>query len=159
MSKVCTKSLDIDKQEIEFTFADGEIMILPVGQLSDEIKINLMMHGGSQKGGDSYASSGGVLADAKASLKRIIDNLIAGNWTAGRSDGETKPRTTELAAALASIKGVDYETAQSAVEAADEAKRKAWRSHPRIKAAIASMRAEKAAAKAAAAEQTEISLD
>jgi hypothetical protein len=117
------------------------------------------MHGASQKLGDSYASAKGSVADGVASLKRTIDTLTSGNWTAGRSDGETKPRTTELAQALAEIKGVDIATAQAAVENADEDKRKAWRGHPKVKAVIASIRAAKAAAKLAKAEDEDVDLD
>jgi len=159
MAKFCDKTLDLDKQTIEFTFQDGSTITADIGSLLDEIKLQLMMHGASQKLGDSYASAKGVVADGVASLKRTIETLAAGSWTAGRSDGETKPRTTELAAALAEIKGIDIATAQAAVENADEDKRKAWRAHPKVKAVIASIRARKAAEKLAKVEEEDVEID
>lgn len=158
MAKFCDKQLDLDTKQIEFTFSDGQTIVADIGELSAEVQLQLMMHGASQKLGDSYASAKGNIAEAITSLQKTLDNLKAGNWTAGRSDGETKPRTTELAEALSRIKGVDLAAAQAAVEAADEDKRKAWRAHPKIKAVIAAIRAEKAQAKAAKADDEDFDI-
>lgn len=152
MAKFCDKQLDLDAKVIEFTFSDGTVITADIGSLSAEIQLQLMMHGASQKLGDSYASAKGNVSEGVASLQKTIETLQSGSWTAGRADGETKPRTTELAEALARIKGIDIAAAQAAVEAADEEKRKTLRSHPKVKAVIAAIRAEKAARKAEKAE-------
>lgn len=151
MAKFCDKQLDLDAKTVEFTFESGDVRVLDLTRVSEETLLRLALHGASQKGGDSYASAKGNTAEALASLDKVIDNLYAGLWTAGRGEGEAKPRTTELAEALARIKGVDIATAVAAVENADEDKRKAWRGHAKVKAVIAQIRAEKAAAKLAKA--------
>jgi hypothetical protein len=156
MVAFCTKEIDLDKKSIDFTFSDGSTRTLDVDALPEEIKTRLMLHGASQKGGDSFAGAKGDTKEALASLDKVIETLVSGSWTASRGDGETKPRTTELAQALAQLKGVTLEVAQAAVEAADEDKRKAWRGHPKIKAVIASLRAAKAEAKAARSEEAAI---
>lgn len=158
MAKFCDKQYDLDTLTVEFTFNDGTVRSVDLRSLPEEIQNRLMIHGMLQKGGDSYASVKGNTAEGIANLDKVIKNLQDNNWTAGREEGEAKPRTTELAEALARIKEVDIATAQAAVEAADEDKRKAWRSHAKVKAVIAQIRAEKAAAKLAKADTADVDL-
>lgn len=155
--KFCEKDFDLDTGEVSFAFGNGETVKVIVDLLPDDMKRTLMLHGMSQKGGDSYAGAKGNFAEGIANLKEVIAALQAGQWNGGR-DGEGKPRLGELSAAIARVKGVSLEDATAAVTAAYEAgetgaeKLKTWRAHPKIKAAIAAIRSEKAQKELEAAE-------
>lgn len=138
----CKKDFDLETGEVFFAFGDGETISANVYEYQDKIQKRLMLHGAIQKGGDSYAGAKGNYSEAKASLREVLDNLKAGEWRGSREDGQ--PRIGDLAEAIARVKGIKLATATTAVEAASEDKRKEWRAHPRIKAAIAQIKAEKA---------------
>lgn len=149
--KFCDKSSE--GTVASFTFGDGTVLSLDVSNLSEEIQTELMLHGALQKIGDSYAGAAGDYAYAKAQAEKVIQNLIDGVWKAAREAGEAKPKSGELVQALAEIKGLEVEAVAAAVEAMDDERRKAVRSHPAVKAKIAEIRARKAneaAAKAGA---------
>jgi hypothetical protein len=160
-TKFCDKDADSDTGVVSFQFGDGTKMEINVDSLPTDIQRTLMLHGMLQKGGDSYAGAKGNFAEAKANLQAVFETLISGQWTGGR-DGEGKPRLGELSAAIARVKGIKLEDATAAVNAANEsgeegqAKIKTWRAHPKIKAAIAAARAEKAQAEAEAQEGGEL---
>ena len=157
-AQFCKKDYDLDTGVVSFSFGDGETIEVNVNELPANIQSTLLLHGMSQKGGDSYAGAKGNYAEAKSSLRSVIEALQAGNWGTGR-EGEGGPRLGELSAAIARIKGIELDVASAAVEKADEAKRKEWRAHPKIKAVIAQIRAEKAqAALEAAAESGDVTL-
>lgn len=147
--KFCSKDYDLDTGMVSFAFGDGKSFEVNVDELPSDIQRTLMLHGASQKIGDSYAGAKGNFAEAQANVQAVIEALKAGQWTGGR-DGEGKPRLGELSAAIARVKGIPLEDATAAVNAANEsgdegqAKIKTWRAHPKIKAAIAAARAEKA---------------
>jgi len=148
-AKFCSKDYDLDTGVVSFEFGDGVKVEVNADELPADIQRTLMLHGLSQKGGDSYAGAKGNYAEAQANLSSVIDSLKQGQW-AGARDGEGKPRLGELSAAIARVKGISLEDATAAVTAANEsgdegqAKIKTWRAHPKIKAAIAAARAEKA---------------
>lgn len=148
-SKFCSKDVDLDTGVVSFAFGDGETITVNVDELPADIQRTLMLHGMSQKGGDSYAGAKGNFAEAKANLKAVIEALQQGQWSGGR-DGEGKPRLGELSEALSRIKGISLEDATAAVTAAHESgdegqeKIKTWRAHPKVKAMIAQIRFEKA---------------
>lgn len=170
--KFAEKDFDLDTGEVIFSFGNGTELKLDVNSLSPEIQKRLMFHGTLQKIGDSYAGAKGDFSKAIESARSVIEQLQSGEWRAARGEGEGRPRLGELSEAIARVKGVSVEEATTAVTAAaaldgDEAARaagaeklKAWRAHPKIKAAIAAIRAEKAQAEAdAAGGDDEISLD
>jgi len=149
--KFCDKSSE--GTTASFTFGDGTVLSLDVSNLTEEIQTELMLHGALQKIGDSYAGAAGDYAYAKAQAEKVIQNLVDGVWKAAREAGESKPKSGELVQALAELKGLEVEAVAAAVEAMDEERRKAVRSHPAVKAKIAELRARKAneaAAKAGA---------
>lgn len=151
----CKKSWDTNGVGA-FVFGNGTTVSLDVNELSADQQFNLMMHGLMQKCGDSYASAKGDFALGVASVQKVCDQLLNDQWVASRaSGGEGKPRSSELALALANIKKLDIAAVTAAVDAATDEQRKAWRKHPAIAAEIARMRAEKAAARAKAAETTD----
>lgn len=148
--KFCDKSSE--GTVASFSFGDGTVLSIDVANLSEEIQNELMLHGALQKIGDSYAGAAGDYGYAKAQAEKVIQNLLDGTWKAQREAGEAKPKSGELVQALAEIKGLELEAVAAAVEAMDDERRKAVRSHPAVKAKIAEIRARKAneaAAKAA----------
>ena len=155
--KFCDKDYDLDTGVCEFNFGDGEQIVVNVDELPADIQRQLTLHGMCQKGGDSYAGAKGNYAEAKANLRQVIANLASGSWGSA-GEGEGKPKLGELSQAIARIKGIDLTVATAAVEKADDAKRKEWRAHPKIKAAIAQLRAEKAQAELDKAEATELDI-
>ena len=140
---IATKSLDFDTKSVEFNFSDGTIRTVKLADFSKDIQLHYALHGISQKGGDAYASAKGDVAAAIASFDAVIAQLMSGEWRAARAEGEAKPRTTELAAAIARIKGQTIEEVSAALAAATEEQRKTLRSNERVKAVIAVLRAEK----------------
>ena len=117
-----------------------------------------MLHCACQKIGDSDAGVKGNYAEGIQSAKDVIAQLGAGEWRAGRDDS-ARPRLAELAGAIARIKGVELVKAEAAVQAASEDQRKEWRSNAKVKAEIAKMRAEKAAAALEAAGEQVLNID
>lgn len=144
--KFCKKEYDLDTGVVSFAFGNGETVELDTKEYSEQIRNQLMLHGISQKGGDSYAGVKGNYAEAIANLKEVHENLKQGVWKAAPGEGDARPRLAELAEAIARLKSVPLDKATSAVEAATDDQRKEWRSNAKVKHAIAQIRAEKAAA-------------
>lgn len=145
--KFCEKEYDVDSGVASFTFGNGEALELNVEELPADTQKTLMLHGLIQKVGDSFAGAKGDFAAALEAAARVIEQLKEGKWTAGKgAGGEAKPRVTELAEAIARLKGIPVAQAIELVAAADDEKRKTLRGNARVKAAIAQIRAEKAQA-------------
>lgn len=130
-------------------FGNGEQLTLDVSTLDEGIQNELMLHGALQKIGDSYAGAAGDYAFAIANAKKVINNLVSGQWKAAREGGTAAPRTGELAEAVARIKGMEVADAQALVDGLSDEQRKAVRGKDAVKAEIAKIRYEKAVAKAA----------
>lgn len=143
--KFCDKEYDLDTQIGTFTFGNGKVLSFDLAKVSEAIRLQLAMHGASQKIGDSFAGVKGNFAEGVGNAQETIDQLYAGVWKAARED-DARPRLAELAEAIARIKQVPIEVATKAVEAGNDDQRKAWRSNAKVKAVIAQLRAEKAAA-------------
>jgi hypothetical protein len=143
--KFCDKEYDMDSGIVTFTFGNGEVVTCDSNQIPEDTRKQLMLHGISQKVGDSFAGVKGNYAEGIGNAKDTVTQLLAGVWKAARED-DARPRLAELAEAIARIKQVPLEAATKAVEAGTEDQRKAWRSNAKVKAVIAQLRAEKAAA-------------
>jgi tRNA(Ile2) C34 agmatinyltransferase TiaS len=149
MAKVATKSLDLEKGTVEFVFEGSDPIIVALKDFTEETQLHAALHGLSQKLGDSYASAKGVVADAKAMFEAVLHQLKNGDWRAARGEGEAKPRTTELAMAIARIQNKGVEEVAANLLKATEDQLKTLRSNERVKAVIQVLRAEKAAIKLA----------
>lgn len=143
--KFCDKEYDLDTGVVTFTFGNGTVIELDSNKLGEDMRKQLMLHGISQKVGDSFAGVRGNFVEGVGNAQDTVDQLLAGVWKAARDD-DAKPRLAELAAAIARIKDVPLEQATAAVEKGTDDQRKAWRSNAKVKAVIAQLRAEKAAA-------------
>jgi hypothetical protein len=144
--RFCNKEYDADTHTLIFAFGNGTTVEWDLNKVPAENQAKLLVHGASQKGGDSYAGAKGNYTEGIADLQAVIAAVNAGEWSPGRGDSEARPRLADLAAALARVKNLPLEQATAVVEAADDDKRKTWRAHPRIKAAIAAIKSEKAQA-------------
>lgn len=151
--KFCDKEYDMDTGLLELTFGNGKKLEFDSNKISDEMKKQLMLHGASQKIGDSFAGVKGNFVEGIQNAQDTIDQLYAGVWKADR-EGDARPRLAELAAAIARIKNVALEQATAAVEKGTDDQRKQWRSNAKVKAVIAQIRAEKAAEALAESEKS-----
>lgn len=134
-------------------------LTVDVGQFSDEVKFDAMIHGFKQKYGD--AESGGTAAEKYAMVQRIVEAHHAGAWdvAAGARDN-----SAIILEAVARVKGVPLEQVVAAADALGderEATIKEWGTNLKIKAMIASIRAERAtaAAEEAEADEDDIEID
>lgn len=147
--KVAAKGYDVETGTLEVVFTNEEQLNICLDDLSADIVRQLAMHGLSQKVGDSYSSVKGDVQAAFEAAKKTIEQLSSGEWRVAKAAGEGSGRVGELAEAIARLKNVDVKKAAAAVANASEDMVKAWRANASIKAAIAEIRAEKAAARAA----------
>lgn len=146
--KFCEKEYDMDTGVCHFTFGNGTELQLDTNTLTEDIQLNLRLHGAVQKVGDSFSGVKGNFAEGIANAQGVIEALKAGNW--GVERGDARPRLAELAQAIAKLKNAPLEKATLAVESANDEQRAAWRSNPAVKHAIQEIRLE--AAQAALAE-------
>lgn len=153
---------------IQFTFDDESTQEFNAKNCSEQTNLRAMIHGYSQKIGDSYAGAAKAegmtpLAFAKLAVKETIAQLYAGEWKAPRVAGE---KVSDLAIALSRLTGKTLEEAHAFVERAgkeapadgqdeeevteDERKafNKVWRSKGKVAAMLANIAAEKAAERA-----------
>lgn len=133
---------------ILFTFDDGTTEAFDASKVSGNIAARLALHGASQKIGDSYAGAKddpSPIEYAKAAVRETIAQLYAGDWRATVAAG---PRTPDLAVALSRLSGESIEASVEFVGTLDDDQKKVWRAKPAVKATLAAIAAEKAAAKA-----------
>ncbi len=157
--KFCVKDWDPDEmgEVVQFKFANGTTLEIDCSELNESMRQHLMLHGASQKIGDSFAGVKGNFQEGIANAQAVIDQLRNGEWTGDREGGG--PRLAELAEAIARIKSVDVEKARGAVERATKEERDGWRSNAKVKATVAAIRAEKAAAALEKAGETEVNIN
>jgi hypothetical protein len=134
---------------IQFTFEDNTVQTIDVNALNEDTKFRALVHGISQKVGDSYAGAKAEenpLAFAKQSAEETIAQILRGEWRAASSGGG--PRVTDLAVAFSRVTGKTVEECVEYIGTLDEAQTKELRGKAKVKAALAAITAEKAIAKA-----------
>lgn len=134
---------------IQFTFEDNTVQTIDVNALSDDTKFRALVHGISQKVGDSYAGAKAEenpLAFAKKAAEETIAQILRGDWRAPSAGGG--PRVTDLATALSRVTGKPLEESVEYVGTLDDTQTKELRGKAKIKAMLAAITAEKAVAKA-----------
>lgn len=138
-------SKSVSDTAVTFEFATGEVEEVSPKNFSAEIQKQLMLHGLSQKLGDSYS---GEDADKCHSIfGGVLKNLVDGNWSA-RAGGGGAPRISQLAEALARETNESVEKCVGILSAMDDDKKKAVRAHPAIQVQLSEIKLEKAAADA-----------
>lgn len=151
------KALNLETGTITITFDDTESRTFDSNELSDTIRERLMIHGLSQKLGDSYSgtksvreSGGDPIAFAKENVSGVWDSLLEGEWSVR---GEGSARVTYLIRALSEFKDKTVEEVIRAIEGKDDKWKKSTSAHPAIAAIIARLKSEDAIEKAAKLEQ------
>ncbi len=129
---------------VTFEFATGEVEEVSPKDFSADIQKQLMLHGLSQKLGDSY--SGEDADKCHGIFTGVLKNLADGSWTARAGGGA--PRISQLAEALARETGETVEKCVETLAAMDDDKKKAVRSHPAIQVQLSEIKLEKASADA-----------
>lgn len=151
------KTVDLESKTVTFDFDDGATpVVFELGRCSKAMLVQLALHGGSQKGGDSYASAKKVCADtdidpvawSREQVEGVIDQLYNDDWTV-RVPGAGV--ATDLATALAEAVNCEMSEAIARLSEASKEDRAALRKHPDIAAVLARIKSERASAKADAA--------
>lgn len=135
-------------------FTNGELRDIHAEDVPEDISICAKWHGLGQKFTDEYATIKSV-TDAIEKFDDLYSRVILdGKWVSER--GEGGPRTTDIATAVFNVKQRDgtlapdetIETIAARYRADDVARDRA-QAYPPVKAEIAKIRADRAAAKAA----------
>ena len=146
MAKIATKAVSTESKTVTIDFVNGEQVVYDLGSYSEEIILQLALHGASQKGGDSYSGESDVdVAVGKA--KAVAERLASGTFNAVR-EGTGSGRITDLAAALAALTGREVSEAVAVIEDMDKDTRAKLRKDPSVKAKMLQISAERAAAAA-----------
>ena len=138
----------VGESTITFAWADETSTVVDLDTLPEAIKQRAMIHGLSQKLGDSYSGAAGDVGRAKAMFDETLSALQDGDWNrqgGGFSSGGI------WVEALAQAAGVTVEEALEKWNAMDDAEKAAVRKHPQVKLAKAEIEMERAKAKAAEA--------
>jgi hypothetical protein len=144
MAKIATKVKSV--QGVEFRFEDKSKTVLAcqLDELNEDIVRELAVHGLAQKVGDAYSGADNP-TEAIAAAREVWGNLTRGVFN-GRSSGTGGI----VAEAVARIKGISVEDAAAAIGGLDEDALDALKKNARVKAMIAVIKGERAAAKAGA---------
>ena len=134
-----------DKGTIKFVLGNGQQVYVQEADISPENRYRLMIHGASQKLGDSCSafSKDMNFAAAFAELQELAELLKTPDWSRKR-EGAGKQATEDLIEALAKLKKQDAEVVRVAVERADEATRKKWAKNSTVDAEIQAIRKRRA---------------
>lgn len=141
------KEIREDGNGVNFNFSNGEVLECTLDSIPEEVQKHLMLHGLSQKVGDSYAGMDTV-EECLETASAMFERLVKGEWTAARQSSGT-PKTSQLFEALVRcMPNKSAEEIQTLLENMDDEKKKALKKHAQVAAAIAEIQAERAAEKA-----------
>lgn len=154
------KTVDLENRTVTFEVGD-ETRVFELDKVSDEMKTQLMLHGASQKIGDSYAGAKSAVEGSDMTVEEYtlnavetgIDQLYNNDWSI-RTGGAGGPRVTDLARAIAEATNADVQAVAEKLADTDADTKKALQADPAIKPILARIRAERAAEKAKEAEES-----
>lgn len=145
-----TKATDLTQAGVTWSWEDGTETNVLLEDLSQNIVLELAMHGLSQKLGDSYASAMTV-AEAKEKFNATLANLKAGMFNGARASGGTGGQDAIVLHKL--MEGSKtLEECQAAVKGWDKATKAQFNKRPDVKLAKAEIKLAAEKAKAAAIE-------
>lgn len=135
---------------ITFDMEDGkDPIVFDTSKLDQTAVTRLMLHGASQKIGDSAANAAkqeNPVAWAREQVQATVDQLYGmksfADWRAASGGGG--PRVTDLAVALSRLTGKPLEAVVELVEGLTDDQKKEYRAKAKVKAMLASIAAEKA---------------
>ena len=145
---------DVPAGTVTFTVMGGKPIVASLAKIPKEVQQHLMVHGLAQKIGDAITSaqaeakeSGADMAGAgNSTAVAEIDKLVRGVWAERTSTGGI------LVLALSRIMKKTEDEVRAALAKKSEAEIEKYEADSRVKAQIATIRAERAAAKAKGAE-------
>jgi hypothetical protein len=145
MANNATKFLQVvsDESTIRFVLGNGKEIICRPDDMDAAIQRAAMFHGFNQKIRDAAAgfSKDTDFTGAFNAMGNVLETLESGLWNAkGGASGES-----DLAAAVAMLKGIDIEKASAIVRGLDDDQLKTLRGKPSVKAKILEIKAERAA--------------
>lgn len=146
-ASIATISIDSEQAAVAIAFTDGDKRTIALSDLSEDMQLQLALHGLNQKVRDSYSGFGTKYGDqavdmAKSAVDRTIETLKAGEWSARQGGGGA--RVSIWVEALAEVMSIDVgEAAQRYADLGKEAKA-AVRGHPDVKRAKVRLEAERA---------------
>ena len=143
--KKVSKNIREDLSGVDFEFADGSELAVDVKDLPEDIQKHLLLHGVSQKIGDSY--SGENAENCFTIAESVLKSLKDGNWST-RSGGAGGPRISQLAEALSRATGEEVSDCVAKIAEMSDEEKAGLRAHSTIKAKIAEIKLEKARADA-----------
>ena len=147
MAKVASKI--VGDGFVRFEFADGEFLQCTLDKIaSADVMARLALHGISQKVGDAYAGAESI-TEARALATSVWNNLVSGLWAVKATRGG------KIVEALHRITKQPLDLCLEKFAGMSEDKKKALRKHPDIKRALAEIEAERAAALAEAASNSD----
>jgi len=136
---------------VEITFTDGRSVYVDLDELPDGIRLELLAHGLSQKLGDSYASAKGNIDFAYAECSGVAEALMKGEWNRrGAGVGGL------LAQAIANLTGKVLADVMTALADMDGDVKTALKKRKDIKAEMAKISAERAAAQVGEGEESDL---
>jgi hypothetical protein len=148
---------DAEAGVIRFTLGNGKVVTCAPEGMSSAIQTAAMYHGFNQKIRDSAAgfSKDSDYSGAFRAMQSTLETLESGLWNAkGGASGES-----DLAQAVANLKGIELEKAAAAIAGLDEDQLKTLRGKASVKAELLKIKAERAAAIADASDDEDDILD
>lgn len=139
LSKIMPSDVTGEAGVVKFVLGNGLKVEARISELPESMRLQLALHGLSQKVGDAAAgfSKAGDYSGAFGAMQQVVDNLYAGQWsTRGQGGG-----ISDLVQAIAELRGVELDAAQAAIDAMDEEQIKRVTSHPQVKAKVADIKA------------------
>ena len=148
-AKYKAQSVDEASRTVTTVLGNGLKVVCCMDDIPESLHTMLALHGLKQKIGDAASGysktndySGGFSA-----MQSVVDNLMNGLWNAKGGTG-----TGDLVQAIANLKKISVEDAQATVDGLDEEQLKIVLGKPAVKAEILRIKAERAAAVAAASD-------
>lgn len=154
-----SKAVDTSAGTVTFNFAHGETLVVKASDVPESIRDHALLHGLSQKIGDSYAGAD-TAEEAYAAAVETFNTIKGGEWAAAREGVGTGGADLIKAFAEATGKTED-ECREVLIKATDEQKKKI-KKHPAVAAVLDRIQSEKllarSKARAAAADESDFDL-
>lgn len=141
----CKKDVREDSSGVDFAFSTGDVLQVNITELPESIVTKLILHGISQKVGDSYAGAE-TAEDAQKAATEMIDRLYEGDWKTVRSTGASKTKTVLVDALMRALEK-SFEDVTELLEYKSTDERTALGKHPQIAPFVEQIKLERAQAK------------
>lgn len=147
-----SRNANPDSTALNFKFANGKTMSFAIAKFPVNVQKCFAWHGLSQKIGDSFASAKGNIDEAIENVEALVEVLMAGTWVE-KGEGVGAAPSLVLEAVIRALKAEgqvvdDARVAKAAETLKIKEKREGALKDPKIAAAYAAIRAERAVAKA-----------